>query len=126
VGLFTIFLLPQASMGGYWANAGARVKWICVCVALNRSTKPKLAKVYKGHYAPIMVIIRFADQESKRRALGYIARRFSGKSWATGEVMVPEAALASLAAESFHFTVEGPATYERLTSLRDTPATAVQ
>jgi hypothetical protein len=73
-----------------------------------------------------MVIIRFADQESKRKALGYIARRFTGKSWATGEVMVPEAALPSLATEGFHFTVEGTATYERLTSLRDSPAAAVQ
>jgi hypothetical protein len=73
-----------------------------------------------------MVIIRFADQDSKRRALGYIARRFPGKSWATGEVMVPDTALASLASEGFHFTVEGPASYERLTSLRDTPAAAVQ
>jgi hypothetical protein len=88
--------------------------------------KLRLAQVRKGHYASSMVIIRFADQEAKRRALGYIARRFPGKSWATGEVMVPEAALASLAAENFHFTVEGPATYERLTSLRDTPAVAVQ
>jgi hypothetical protein len=41
-------------------------------------------------------------------------------------VMVPEAALACLAAENFHFTVEGPATYERLTSLRDTAAPAIQ
>jgi hypothetical protein len=73
-----------------------------------------------------MVIIRFANQEAKRKALGYIARRFPGKSWATGEVMVPETALASLAAEGFQFTVEGPATYERLTSLRDISATAVQ
>jgi hypothetical protein len=73
-----------------------------------------------------MVIIRFADQDSKRKPLGFIARRFPGKSWASGEVMVPEAALACLAAENSHFTVEGPATYERLTSLRDTPATAVQ
>jgi hypothetical protein len=73
-----------------------------------------------------MVIIRFADPEARRKALGYIARRFSGKCWATGEVMVPEAALACLAAENFHFTVEGPATYERLTSLRDTAAPAIQ
>jgi hypothetical protein len=73
-----------------------------------------------------VVIIRFVDQEAKRKALGFVARRFSGKSWATGEVMVPEAALAYLAAEGFRFTVEGPATYERLTSLRDTPAPAVQ
>jgi hypothetical protein len=40
-----------------------------------------------------MMIIRFAAQESKRKALGYIARRFPGQSWAAGEVMVPEAAL---------------------------------
>jgi hypothetical protein len=40
--------------------------------------------------------------------------------------MVPDAALPSLASEGFHFTVEGPASYERLTSLRDTAATAVQ
>ncbi len=73
-----------------------------------------------------MVIIRLADQESKRKALGYISRRFPGKSWATGEIMVPDAALASLAAEGYHFSVEGPATSERLTSLRDTPAAAVQ
>jgi hypothetical protein len=33
--------------------------------------------------------------------------------------MVPEAALAFLVAESFHFTVEAPAAFERLTSLRD-------
>ncbi len=85
-----------------------------------------LAGLRAADYVSVMVIIRFADQQSKRKALGYIARRFSGKSWATGEVMVPEAALSVLAAECFQFTVEGPATYERLTSLRDTPAIAVQ
>jgi len=72
-----------------------------------------------------MVIIRFGDPQSKRKALGYIARRFSG-SWTPGEVMVPEAALEPLAAEAFAFTVEGLASYERLTSLRSTPATPVQ
>ena len=59
-----------------------------------------------------MVIIRFPDLETKRRALGFLARRFSGKSWATGEVMVPDAALAPLAAEGIRFTVEGPDTYD--------------
>ena len=39
-----------------------------------------------------MIIIRFADEASKRRALGYLAGRFSFKSWSTGEVMVPAAA----------------------------------
>ena len=68
-----------------------------------------------------MVMIRFPDPETKRRALGFLARRFSGKSWANGEVMLPESALAALAAENLRFTVEGPATYERLAPLRDTP-----
>jgi len=61
-----------------------------------------------------MVIIRFSDEPTERRGLGFLARRFSGKSWATGEVMVPEAALAPRAAEGFKFTVEGPATHERI------------
>ncbi len=66
-----------------------------------------------------MILIRFPDTDSERRALGYLAGRFSGKSWATGETMVPEEALPFLAAEGIRFTVEGPATYERLTALRD-------
>lgn len=53
-----------------------------------------------------MVIIRFDAAEHRRRALGYLASRFSGKSWATGEVMVPEEALPFLAAEGISFTVE--------------------
>ena len=66
-----------------------------------------------------MVIIRFPDPETEKRALGFLARRFSGKSYATGETVVPEAALAHLALEGTRFTVEGTATYERLTPLRD-------
>ena len=72
-----------------------------------------------------MIIIRFPDAESERRALAYLAGRFSFKTWASGETMVPEHALPSLAAEGIRFSVEGPATYERLASLRDLPATAV-
>jgi hypothetical protein len=41
------------------------------------------------------------------------------------EVMAPAAAVAALAGEGFQFTVEGPATYERVASLRDTSAPAV-
>lgn len=73
-----------------------------------------------------MVIIRFADAAMKKRALGYLVGRFSGKSWATGEMMLPEAALASLAAEGISFTVEGPATYDKIAPLRDTSAVAVK
>ena len=73
-----------------------------------------------------MIVIRFDDSEAKRRALGFLAGRFSFKSWASGEMAVPEAALAHLAAEGIAFAVEGPATYERLISaVRDTAATPV-
>ena len=58
-----------------------------------------------------MIIIRFPDGESERRALGYLAGRFSFKSWSTGETIVPERALPSLAAQGIHFSVEGPATF---------------
>ena len=64
-----------------------------------------------------MVIIRFPTIEMRRRALGYLLGRFSGKSWVTGEVLVPEPALPHLAAEGITFTVEGPATYDRILRL---------
>ena len=72
-----------------------------------------------------MVIIRFPDPETEKRALGFLARRFSGKSYATGETIVPEVALAHLALEGIRFTVEGPATYDRLAPLRDPAAASV-
>jgi hypothetical protein len=61
-----------------------------------------------------MVIIRFPDAETEQRALGFLARHFSGKTYATGETIVPEAALAHLALEGIRFTVEGPATYDSI------------
>ena len=66
-----------------------------------------------------MIIIRFDDEGSKRKALGHLAGRFSFKSWASGEMMLPKEALALLADEEIRFIVEGPATYERLASLRN-------
>ncbi len=73
-----------------------------------------------------MIVIRFDDSASKRRALGFLAGRFPFKSWATGEMAVPETALASIATEGIAFSVEGPATYERLISaVRDPAASAV-
>jgi hypothetical protein len=73
-----------------------------------------------------MILIRFADPMSERRALGYLAGRFSFKSWATGETIVAEAALSHLALAGIPFTVEGPATYDRLLPpLRDAAAPAV-
>ncbi|MFA6545224.1 MAG: hypothetical protein WCS99_12470 [Limisphaerales bacterium] len=71
-----------------------------------------------------MTIIRFLDEATERQALGFLVGRFSFKSWASGETMVPEAALSALAREGIRFVVEGPAGYERLASLRDTAAAA--
>ena len=70
------------------------------------------------------IIIRFPNAELKRRALGKLASRFPGKTWASGEVMVPEEALPYLATEDISFTVEGPATNERIAALRDPAAAA--
>jgi hypothetical protein len=74
-----------------------------------------------------MVIIRFPDDVSKRRALGFLAGRFSFKSWSTGEMMVPAGALPALALEGIPFLAQGPATYEQIaTPLRNPPSTALQ
>lgn len=60
-----------------------------------------------------MILIRFPSTESKRRALGSLAGRFAFKSWASGEMLVPEDALPFLAVQGVAFAVEGPATYEQ-------------
>lgn len=60
-----------------------------------------------------MILIRFPNVESKRAALSRLAGRFCFKSWATGEMLVPEDALPFLAVEGVTFNVEGPATYEQ-------------
>jgi hypothetical protein len=74
-----------------------------------------------------MVTIRFPDAAAKRRALGWLPGRFSFKSWATGEMLVPPEALAYLAMEGIPFSVEGPATYEqRIPALRVPAAPSVQ
>jgi hypothetical protein len=73
-----------------------------------------------------MIRIRFSDAASERQALGYLAGRFSFKSWASGDTLVPAAALPYLAIEGIRFTVEGPATYEQLIpSVRNPSAASV-
>lgn len=74
-----------------------------------------------------MIRIRFPDPATERRALGYLAGRFSFRSWANGETLVPDAALSAMAVEGISFVVEGPAPYERnIPTLRNPPAPAVQ
>ena len=50
-----------------------------------------------------MIVIRFDDSESKRRAVGFLAGGFSFKSWSSGEMAVPEEALAFMATEGIAF-----------------------
>lgn len=71
-----------------------------------------------------MIIIRFDNPETEKRALGLLAGRFSFKSWVSGETMVPEDALVFLAHEGIRFLVEGPPTYERYISTLRNPAPA--
>ena len=86
-------------------------------------SKSGLLQLRRGPMVFCMVILRFATIEARRSALGYLLGRFPGKSWATGEVMVPEAALGHMAAEGIAFTVEGPATYERVLRLNEAAGT---
>ena len=84
-------------------------------------------RVFVNRMDHAMILIRFSDPQAERRALGALAGRYSFKSWAGGEMLVPESALAYLAVEGVAFVVEGPATYERnIPSLRGPLAPAVQ
>jgi hypothetical protein len=74
-----------------------------------------------------MILIRFPDAQSERRAIGYLTGRFPFRSWASGETLVPEAALSFMAVEGIPFHVQGPARYEHsVPSLRNPPAAAIQ
>ena len=69
-----------------------------------------------------MITIRFPDEQSERRALGFLAGRYSFKSLATGETIVAPQALPALALEGISFLVEGRASYEQLTATVRNPA----
>ncbi len=73
-----------------------------------------------------MVLIRFTDAESKRRALEALVGEFPFKSWSSGEMLIPEEALPRLAREDIPFRFEGSAAYEKLATLRDPAPTTVQ
>ena len=72
-----------------------------------------------------MIIVRFPDKTAKRKALEFLVGRFNGHTWATGEMAVPEEALGPMARAGISFTVEGPASYDRILSLRTPLAVAV-
>jgi len=72
-----------------------------------------------------VILIRFTDAESKRRALEALAGEFSFKSWSSGEMLVPEDALPLLARQDIPFSFEGSSAYEKLASLRDPAASPI-
>jgi len=73
-----------------------------------------------------MIRIRFPDPATEQRALGFLAGRFSFRSWANGETLVPSAALAALALAGIRFSTVGPATYEQFApTVRDSAAPTV-
>lgn len=66
-----------------------------------------------------LIRIRFPDHDSKRRALGYLAGRFSFTSYASGEMLVVESARPALAAEGVPFISAGPTTHSAEAALAD-------
>jgi hypothetical protein len=73
-----------------------------------------------------MIFIRFSDEATECKALGFLAGRYSFKTWDNGQTSVPETALVSLARQGIRFSVEGPATYDKLIpSVRNPSASAV-
>jgi len=54
-----------------------------------------------------MIRIRFPDPATEQQALGFLAGRFSFRSWANGETLVPSAALAALASAGIPFFTVG-------------------
>jgi hypothetical protein len=52
-----------------------------------------------------MVTIKFPDRKTQDEAVGFLAGRFSGRLFRSGEVIVPEKALEALALENYSFTV---------------------
>jgi hypothetical protein len=70
----------------------------------------------------MMIIIRFANPDMERRALGFLLGRFSFKTWDTGETALPPQALAALAVEGIAFAIVGPAKPEPAVRALEAPA----
>ena len=74
----------------------------------------------------LMVIIRFDDQETEKKALDFLIGRHSFKTWSNGDLMVPEPALGALENQGLFFRVKGAAAYEHFVpKVRDPSAAPV-
>lgn len=72
-----------------------------------------------GRASDVVLIIRI-DSEMESKAFGrLVAAGIPFKTWKNGETALPEPALTLLEKAGIGFQVIGPATYERLTPLRD-------
>ena len=92
----------------------------------NLTRSSRLAVCRGAPYFAAMIRIRFTDENSEIRGLGYLAGRFSFTACDDGRVLVAEAALARLARQGIAFTAEGAATYaEQIAAFRNPPAVAV-
>ena len=60
-----------------------------------------------------MIQIRFPDPDMERKAIGFLAGRFSFKTFADGLTLVPESALPRMISAGITFIVEGPAAYQQ-------------
>ena len=73
-----------------------------------------------------MITIKFPNEATEKRALGFLLGRFSGRVLKSGEHLVPEAALEALADQNIPFSVEGKSTYEQqIAPFRDSPSAAI-
>lgn len=66
-----------------------------------------------GKEVAIIVVITFPDEATEKKGLGFLLAHFSGHALNSGEVIVPEAALAALAEKNFPYSVHGKASYEK-------------
>ena len=73
-----------------------------------------------------MILIRFASEAAKDRALELLLGEHAFKSWQTGELLVSEDALPLLARENVPFVFEGWEAYERISAVRDPAPETVQ
>jgi hypothetical protein len=63
----------------------------------------------RAMYNSGMIQIHFPDSDTEAEALGFLAGRYSFRSFEDGTTLVPESALGHLAAHGIRFTVGGKA-----------------
>lgn len=71
----------------------------------SREVEPLATREQVAYSLAMQILIRFADKDTEQKALGKLIPRFSGKSWANGETMVPDAALPFLVLERIPFAI---------------------